>query len=816
MFNPIYIQVILPIAVRGVFTYRCPVSMVPEIEIGKRVVVPFGQKRYYAGLVYKKDVALSKGLKPKDVAYILDEYPVINDAQLTFWEWMAQYYMSGLGAVMNAAFPNAMKLSSQTTIALNPSFEEFIEMSDDERMVLANIRPDASTYIKDLERLGSKKMIQRTINSLMKKGVVVLNEELDELIKPKLIVYVELNASYASEGKLKQLLDDLEQAPKQLEAVMRYLAFQKTNDFRIPVKRSALTQVYKISSAVLKSLIEKGVFELIEMYENAMFEDDLVNYQLNENQLNVIRELNKKFDKQKVALLHGVTGSGKTLVYAELIKQNAEQGKQTLFLVPEIALTTQLVQRLTKLIGEEIVVYHSKRSNKERLTAWLKLLESGGSEVIIGARSSVFLPFNNLGLVIVDEEHEPSFKQHESSPHYHARDAAIWLANQQHARTVIGSATPAIESMFNAKRGKYALAKLNQRHDQVQMPLISVIDMTKSKRAETVGSSFSGELVEAIKRTLFQGRQVILFQNRRGYSPYIICETCGWTGDCINCDVNLTYHKFFDKMLCHYCGYGIKKPVHCPSCGSAKLTLKGFGTEKLELELEQLFPKARIARMDLDTTRKKHAFQKLMDAFEERSLDILVGTQMVAKGLDFEHVGLVGVMNADALWNRPDFRAFERSFQLLTQVAGRAGRKRERGEVLIQTYRPEHPVINFVVNQGYDLMYTHQLSERQQFDYPPFVRMIKFEFAHPDPNRTKEAAQHFANLLRKHFKSGVLGPEEPSVPRIRGRFLRQLFLKHNTSTSISEVRKTIWNCVDHHEGSELHRSVQLRIDVDPY
>jgi primosomal protein N' (replication factor Y) len=816
MSSAYYIQVILPLALRGAFTYRVQEELIPDIMVGKRVVVPFGKRRFYAALVYKLDVVLPKGAKPKDVAYVVDDQPVVTEEQLAFWEWIAQYYASGLGAVMNAALPNALKLSSQTTICLNPAFDDYPEMTEDERMVLANLPEKEGIGIKELERLGSKRSMQRAVNGLLKKGVILLSEEMGTEIKPKLVKHIVLNHQYANDASLNELLSQLERAPKQMEAVMRYLGEQSVDDFERPIPRDRFLRRFAVSPAALNALVDKGVFQWQERYPGMDEEQGFNSFELNDNQQEVFLELKQKFAHNRTALLHGVTGSGKTLIYAELIRENAARGQQTLYLVPEIALTTQLVTRLKALLGDEILVYHSRFSNKERLTTWLRLLESGGSEIIVGPRSAMFLPMNNLGLIIVDEEHESSFKQHESEPHYHARDAAVWLAHHRGAHVLLGSATPSVESYYNARQGKYSFASLQQRHDGAQMPLIRVVDMTKQKRADNAGSSFSGELVEAIKATLIKGKQVILFQNRRGYAPYMLCEACGWSAECVNCDVNLTYHKYFDKMLCHYCGYGIKKPTNCPNCASAKIKIKGFGTEKLEGELEQLFPKARIGRMDLDTTRKRNAFQNLIDAFDDQVIDILVGTQMVAKGLDFENVGLVGVMNADALWNRPDFRAFERAYQLLTQVAGRAGRKKGKGEVLIQTFRPEHPVIDLVVNRSYEDMYRHQFAERQSFSYPPFVRMIKFQLMHPDPNKTKEAAIAFGKELRQRFKSGVLGPEEPSIPRVRGRFIRQIFLKVSTKSSISDVRRMIWSCVDMHEGHETHRAVKLKIDVDPY
>ncbi|MEX2597867.1 MAG: primosomal protein N' [Salibacteraceae bacterium] len=816
MSDAFYIQVILPLALRGAFTYRVHNEQVEEVAIGKRVVVPFGKRRYYAAIIYKLNVQPPRGASIKDISYVLDDVPVVTDIQLRFWEWIGFYYMSGMGAIMNAALPNAMKISSQTTVSLNPEFEEYEEFTDDERMVIAQLQSRDSMGVNQLEGLGTKRAIQRAVNQLLKKGVILITEELKAEVKPQTIEHIVLARDFASDETLAGLLEDLGNAPKQFECVMRYLGLQESGSMTLPIKKKQLTEGLGVSTSSITALIKKNVFESIQLLRYEGLNDDPGSFHLNDIQRAGLQKIKDSFQNKSVALLHGVTGSGKTLVYAQLIKENIEAGKQTLFLVPEIALTTQLVQRVKKLIGAEILVYHSRFSNKERLTTWLRLVDSLGSEVVIGARSSLFLPLNNLGLVIVDEEHEGSYKQHEVDPHYNARDAAIWLAKEVGAKVLLGSATPSVETYFNAKRGKFGFAEIQKRFDDIQMPLIRLVDMTKSKKADMMKASFSAELIEAMKANLARRKQIILFQNRRGFAPFMICEACGWSAECTNCDVNLTYHKFFEKMLCHYCGYSLKLPRHCPNCSSAKLSVRGFGTEKLEDELEILFPNARIARMDLDTTRKKNAFQNIITAFDEQLVDILVGTQMVTKGLDFHNVGLVGVMNADGLWNRPDFRAFERSYQLLTQVAGRAGRKNARGEVLIQTFKMDHQVLQFVINNSYLAMYEHQMAERQQFAYPPFARMIRFQFAHPDAKMTRDAAEFFAGEVRNYFKSGVLGPEEPSIPRIRGKYLRHLFLKIDPLSSMKEVRKLLWMCVDKAEGHPDHRKVRIQIDVDPY
>lgn len=814
MSSPFYIKVILPLALRGAFTYRVPDELVDDLEVGIRVVVPFGKRRFYAALVHEVDVQPPHGTRPKDVAYIMDDRPVVTDLQLEFWNWLSSYYMSGLGPVMNTALPSAMKLSSQTTVILNPAFDEMEAFSEDERMVIAQLSTHDQMQVTQLEALSSKKAIQKAISSLLKKGVILMSEEMREAPKPKTVQRVVLSQQFRSEDTINDVIDQLSRAPKQFSLVMRFLEITG-GSLTDGVNKALLLERAEASSSILNSLIQKGVFEIEELLERGVEGDDAGAMTLNEEQTTALTSLKDQFETKLCCLLHGVTGSGKTLIYAELIKETLSAGKQVLYLVPEIALTTQLVERMKHMVGHEVHVYHSRFSDRERLTTYLSLLDSAGSELVIGARSALFLPYNDLGLIVVDEEHESSYKQHEQTPHYNARDAAIWLANQTGAKVLIGSATPAVESMYKAKKEKYGFAELKRRYADMQLPSIEIVDMTKVKRADIMDASFSADLVEGIKAALAQKQQVILFQNRRGYAPYLLCEQCGWSAECVNCDVNLTFHKHFDKMLCHYCGYGYPMPKHCPQCQSAKLKVKGFGTEKVETELDNLFPKARIARMDLDTTRKKHSFRKLISSFVDGAIDILVGTQMVTKGLDFENVGLVGVLNADGLWNRPDFRSFERAYQLLTQVSGRAGRKGRRGRVLIQTYRVGHPVLEFVINHSYDGMFRHQIAERQQFSYPPYTRLIMIKLMHQDAKFTREAAGYLARLLRERFDKQVLGPEEPPIPRIRGKFIRQIFLKFPVGMQLQQMRAQLWQCIDLLEGHEEYRKVKFQIDVDP-
>ncbi|MDC1221057.1 primosomal protein N' [Salibacteraceae bacterium] len=811
-----YIHVIVPLALRGVFTYRVPEEFIEEMVVGKRVVVPFGPKRFYSALVYKVEVQPRQGQKLRDIEYVLDNEPIVTVSQLTLWEWIASYYMCGLGSVMYTALPGAMRLSSQTTVVLDKSDFELDGLSDIDQMLIANLNDEKPTPIKDLENLHSKKAIQKSLYHLIRLGIVRMNEQMEVAMKPKSITFLELSEKFESESSVSELMNSLSNAPKQLELMMTFLELSDFfNGTNTKVKEKVLLQKANTSASILKSLQSKGVFVEIEETE-AHPSDIKINQpsKLTSEQLKSLDSIRNIWQSKSVSLLHGITGSGKTLIYAELIKSLSSKD-QVLFLVPEIALTSQLVSRLEKLLGFEVLVYHSRFSNKDRLTKWMQMLSNAKPRVIVGARSSVFLPFVNLKLVVVDEEHELSYKQQDSSPFYNAKDSAIWLASKFKAKVLLGSATPSFQSYYLAKTGKYGLVELNERFGQIRLPKISVVDMRKAQTEKKMKADFSEETFAQIKRTISEKQQVIIFQNRRGFAPFQLCESCGWSAECINCDVNLTFHKHFEKLLCHYCGYNIKLPTKCPECASGKLKIKGFGTEKIEDDLEVLLPDARIARMDLDTTRKKMALQNLIEAFSDGAYDILVGTQMVTKGLDFDNVGLVVVMNADSLWNRADFRSFEKSYQLLTQVSGRAGRKKKQGTVLIQTYNPDHPIIAQVRSGNFRGLYESQILEREQFLYPPFSRLIRIQLSHQDAAFNREAANFMGNELRSIFGDRLLGPEEPSIARVRNRFLRQMFIKIETKNSIQKSKQAIWQVFDLMEAHQDYRKIRLSIDVDP-
>lgn len=811
-----YIQVVLPLALRGVFTYEVPEELMEEVLPGKRVIVPFGPKRLYAGLVLKLGAYPAKGARIKSIEYVLDDEPIVNEFQLQFWEWLATYYMCGMGEVMLAALPGAMRLSSQTVVVLNQHETSMDQFDALDRAIMANLEEDRAVAIEKLEDLGSRLKVQQSLHRLVELGIVEVREALDEKVKPKTKTMVRIAEALYEHGAMEQALNQLSNAPAQLGLMMKLIdASQFFDGAQHWVDRQKLLNISGASSAILNALKERGFVEFTEALVNAGVAAVAEGRDLSELQQQAVHQIATQWKQQHAVLLHGVTGSGKTLVYAELAKRAMAQGQQVLYLVPEIALTTQLVERMKALVNDDIMVYHSRFSNKQRLTMWMQMLSGDRPKMIIGARSSIFLPFANLGVVIVDEEHESSYKQQEVSPHYNARDAAHWMALKLGAKLLLGSATPSLESYNHARAGKYGLVNMNQRFGEVKMPEIAYSDMRLAMKEKKMKADFTPESLRAIQGALAAGRQVIIFQNRRGFAPYQICQSCGWSGACKHCDVSLTYHKFYDKLLCHYCGYGIPKPTHCPDCGSAKLTIKGSGTEKIEDDLDQLFPDARIVRMDLDTTRKKAALENIITAFEQRSLDILVGTQMVTKGLDFENVALVVVMNADSLWYRPDFRAFEKAFQLLTQVSGRAGRKERRGQVIIQTFDPKHPLLDLVQRNDYRGLYENQMVERQQFNYPPFSRVIKIILSHKDPKRCKKAAHHMASELKPIFGARLLGPEEPPIARIRNRYLRQIYLKIERGLSGNKARAIIWQAVDTLEGNKEFASVRVQIDVDP-
>ncbi|MDP5200511.1 primosomal protein N' [Flavobacterium sp. DG2-3] len=814
-----FIEVILPLSLAKTFTYRVSEAEFHFIKKGMRVAVPFGKSKIYTGLVLDVHENAPTLYEAKEIHQILDEQPIATEIQIQHWLWIASYYMCGIGDVYRGAFPSGLLLESETIISHKPDVVvNDSELSDDEFLIFEALHHQSSLKVQEIASILNRKNILPILQKLIAKDIIFLDEEIKETYKPKLVRYVKLHSKYESDSGLEELLTVLKNATKQKEIVLSYFQISATEKKPITVKK--LIEVSNAGSAAVKSLIEKEIFEEYYLqHDRVTFngEKSEKELQLSEAQHNAFSAIKNSFLEKEVCLLHGVTSSGKTEIYIKLIEEYLETGKQVLYLLPEIALTTQLVSRLRLHFGDKVAVFHSKYSNNERVEVWRQTLEnSPKAQIVIGARSALFLPFNDLGLLIVDEEHEQTFKQADPAPRYHARDAAIVLANFHKAKVLLGSATPSIETYFNTQNDKYGLVTLTERYKNVRLPEVILVDIKDKHFRKRMTGHFSDLLIEEIAESLLLGEQVILFQNRRGYSPVIECMTCGHVPHCQQCDVSLTYHKHKNQLRCHYCGYSIAKPTNCHNCSSIDLTTKGFGTEQIEQELSILFPKAKTARMDQDTTRGKFGFEKIIDTFKNREIDILVGTQMLAKGLDFDNVGLVGIMNADNMLHHPDFRAFERSFQMMTQVAGRAGRSEKQGKVVIQTYNPNHNTIQQVTDHNYIGMYKEQLYDRQIYRYPPYFRIIKLTLKHKDFDKLKEGAMWLYQVLSQNLGMPVLGPEEPAISRIRNEYIRTILIKIPHNLHLGNTKKTIQKMLNSFEAVAQYRAIKVVINVDFY
>lgn len=813
-----YINVILPIPLEKLFTYHISKSEADFLQPGMRVAVPFGKTKIYTALVYEVHTTPPEVYEAKEIHQILDEYSVVNKIQLKHWQWIANYYMCTIGEVFRSAIPSAFLLESETLILKNESAKiDEKELKDDEFLVFEALQHQSILKVNEVAAIVDRKNILPILDRLLKKNIIILKEEVYEQYKPKLVRYVKLGAVYESEEKLEALLESLTRAPKQSQVILSLFQLQATD--KKPIKIRELETSSGGSKAVIKTLIDKGILEEYSIQiDRVNYESDDENSSLkslNEYQEKALNDIKQSFDSNKPTLLKGVTSSGKTEVYVKLIEECINAGKEALYLLPEIALTTQLISRLQMYFGEKVSVYHSKYSVQERVEVWNNIVsKKSKAQIVIGARSALFLPFSNLGLIIIDEEHEGSFKQFDPAPRYHARDAAIVLANLHESNILLGSATPSIESYHNAKTNKYGFASIERRYGNVLMPEIELVDIKEQTRKKRMKGHFSERLLEEITETLDVGEQVILFQNRRGYAPIVECTTCGHSPQCPNCDVSLTYHQFKKQLRCHYCSHHMALQESCQACGSQTLDTKGFGTEQVEQELHTLFPEANVGRMDLDTTRGKYGYERIITAFEQQELDILVGTQMLTKGLDFRNVNLVGIMNADSLLNFPDYRAHERSFQLLTQVAGRAGRTKKRGKVIIQSYNPYHQILKQVSTHDYNEMFKEQLYDREQFKYPPTNRIIKITFKHKDYNTLNEAAEWFTKSLRNVSPSGVLGPEYPPVARIRNQYLKNAIIKIKPNQSLVKTKENIRRIEKSFNSISQYRSVRVIYNVD--
>ncbi|MFD0991074.1 primosomal protein N' [Mariniflexile jejuense] len=813
-----FIDVIIPVPLQKLFTYSITPAEATFLKIGMRVAVPFGKSKIYTGIVAKIHNEAPTTYEAKDIHQILDEGPIVNEKQLQLWQWIANYYMCTLGDVMRAALPSAFVLESETIIVKNTKTIDETILKDDEFLVYEALQHQSSLKIHDIANILDKKNVLPVIQRLIEKEAIAIEEEVFEKYKPKLVRYVKLHIKYASESALENLLNNLSRAPKQHQVILTLFSISATT--KKPVKFADLTKESDASASIIKSLIDKGVLEEYFIQTDRIQyagDDNEDSKKLNEYQNTALNEIKESFKEQSVVLLHGVTSSGKTEVYVKLIETVLSTGKQVLYLLPEIALTAQLITRLQNYFGEQVAVFHSKYSSHERVEVWNNVLNnSAKAQIVLGARSSIFLPFNSLGLIIVDEEHETSFKQFDPAPRYHARDTAVVLAHIHQAKTLLGSATPSLESYFNAKQNKYGFVEITKRFNDVLMPDIELVDIKEKQKKKLMKGHFSDRLLEEMTETLREGQQIILFQNRRGFSPIVECNTCGHAPQCPNCDVSLTYHQYRDQLRCHYCGFAEVMRKTCSACGSPELDNKGFGTEQIEEEVKLLFPNSKVARMDLDTTRGKYGYEKIITALEQQEIDILVGTQMLTKGLDFRNVKLVGIMNADNMLNFPDFRAHERSFQLMLQVSGRAGRTEERGKVLIQTYNPHHNILQQVSTNNYIDMYNEQMNERYNFKYPPVFKQIKITLKHKDYTKVETASIWYAKSLRNVFGDYILGPESPPISRIRNQFHKNILVKIPKKQSLSKTKEAIIKINNSFLSIKDFRSVKVILNVDNF
>ncbi len=814
-----FIEVILPLSLAKTFTYEVSETEFRFMKIGMRVAIPFGKSKIYTGLVSELHQNKPALYEPKEIYQILDEKPIATGIQLQHWFWIASYYMCAIGDVFRSAFPSALLLASETTIVQKPeSVAIESDLSDDEYLVFQALQQQSSLTLQDVVGILNKKTIFPIVQKLIDKNIVVVQEEMQDSYKPKLIRYVRLNEKFNTSDGLQELLEQLKSANKQKEVVLSF--FQLVAREKKPISVKQLVDTSGKSSAIIKSLIEKEIFEEYYVQTDRINFDGLESEKvliLSSAQNQAVQDIESQLQTKEVCLLHGVTSAGKTEIYIKIIHTYIKEEKQVLYLLPEIALTTQLVSRLQKHFGNKVAVFHSKYNNNERVEVWNNVLnKSPKAQIIVGARSALFLPFSNLGLIIVDEEHEQTFKQQDPAPRYHARDAAIVLANMFKAKVVLGSATPSLESYYNAQNQKFGFVEIKERYGNVQMPQISLVDLKDKYFRKQMTGHFSDTLISEISTTLALGEQVILFQNRRGYSPIVECMTCGHIPQCAQCDVSLTFHQYKNQLRCHYCGYAMGNPTSCHACTSPHLTTKGFGTEQVQQELLVLFPNAKIGRMDQDTTRGKFGFEKIIDSFKNREIDIMVGTQMLAKGLDFDNVTLVGIMNADNMLYHPDFRAFERSFQMMTQVAGRSGRAQKQGNVLIQTYNIDHNIIKQVVKNDYIGMYEEQLHQRKIYAYPPFFKIIKLTLKHKDYQKLQESSIWLYNVLVANLQMPILGPEEPAINRIRNEYIKTILIKIPGNIALNHTKKVLLKVLQSFEAVSQYRAVRVIVNVDFY
>lgn len=817
-----FADVILPLPLYRYFTYRIPDDMQGRLRQGHRVVVSFGRSKFYTAIVAMLHDTEPQGYEVKEIAALLDNEPIVLRPQLKFWEWIAEYYLCSVGDVYKAALPSGLKLESETTLIVNSDYEGDAgeRLTEREALLMQVLSEQGRMTVHELEKITGLRNTLPVLRRLVEREVIFVSEKLRANYKPKTEVCVRFSFEPGNQEALRRAFE-LVKRSKQQETVLLSLLqlshFMQPANYR-EVSRTDLLTCADVSPAVLAGVVNKGIMQTYkrEVSRFAHIAKKCVELPtLSKEQTTALNEIYATFWEKSVTLLHGVTSSGKTEIYIHIIDSILKQGRQVLYLVPEIALTTQLTERLQRVFGDKLLIYHSRFSDNERVELWQKMLNSREPRVILGVRSSIFLPFHDLGFVIVDEEHETSYKQQDPAPRYHARNAAIVLAQMYNAKVLLGSATPAIESYYNAQCGKYGLVELFTRYSNNPLPDVRTIDMREQRRKKTARGNFSETLLQEMHNALKREEQIILFQNRRGFAPMVECRECAWIPKCKQCDVSLTYHKKDNRLVCHYCGYSCEIPTICPACLQSAIEVRGFGTERIEEDIEHIFPDTSLARMDLDTTRSRNAYQEIIDDFASGKSKILIGTQMVTKGLDFDRVSVVGILSADSMLSFPDFRAHERAFQMMAQVAGRSGRGKSRGTVFLQTSQPDVPVISQVIRHDYAGMYCEQLSQRKTFGYPPFTRLIYIYIKHRNEAVLDILSQQYAVTLRKVFGERVLGPDNPPVARIQSLYIRKIMLKIETTVSMAQVKELLRQIYERSLADDRFKSVVLYYDVDP-
>ncbi len=818
-----FAEIIVPLPLYGTYTYRIPPEIQGAVQVGSRVLVQFGKKKFYTGLISSLHNE-TPTYEVKDIVSVLDPKPLVKYPQLKLWNWISEYYLCSVGEVYKAAVPTGLKPESETMISLNEEFgtPEGVKLTERQAMVVMLLEEKKRLRISDIEKELKIKNVTQIAGSMLDMGIIHIDEKIVERYHAKSETYIELNIERGDQEGLKEFFDKTHRSQYQEKALICWLdlsGWMQSNRPLLDVTRKQLLDLSGISAGILRSMIEKGIFRQEKRSINRFNGNDSVKRQdlatLSPQQQRACQEITEQLRSRQSVLLHGVTGSGKTEVYTHLIDHVLKTGNQVLYLVPEISLTTQLTDRLRKVFGDRLLVYHSKFSDSERVDIWKRLLESNEPMVVLGVRSSVFLPFGRLGLVIVDEEHESSYKQYDPAPRYNARDTAMVLASMHGAKVVLGSATPSIETYYKATTGKYGLVTLSERYEGAVLPEVEIIDMREQRKKKQNIGTLSSPLIQEMRGALSDNKQVILFQNRRGFAPVVVCQQCGWTPKCENCDVSQIYHKYNNMLKCHYCGYTRALPTVCPACGLNGIEVYGYGTERIAEEVGKNFPEAKISRMDLDTTRNKDAYQDIIEDFAAHRTDILVGTQMVSKGLDFGEVRMAGVINADTLLNFPDFRSNERAYNMLEQVAGRAGRRKEKGKVLIQTTNPKENVLEYVKAHDYSSYYQSEIAERERYAYPPFTKIINIYLRNKDGNMVDRAAVIYAKKLREVFGTRVLGPEKPFVGRIALWYIQSIMLKIEAGASMSKVKQILRQIYEQAAAWAEFKSTQIYYDVDP-